>query len=148
MCKFALFKQVAAKERQARNESHEALCQERHAELMGIVAEVDIIMDRRRSRKSRPKDNYTGPKTTSMGNIIVYPPKGHTRLVEAAKEIGMARQDLTKKVKDGKIPGSKFNDPKNNFLNWYIPDFIVKQLKERKQKGLPLVPSVFLPPEK
>ena len=144
MSKFTLFKEVTAQEKRAKSQSYQAIRRERQEELMELAAEVDVIMDRRRNRKARMNQKSNPQISRRRGVMMSYPPDGYVSLKRAEKITGFRHVSLCRHLAAGSLPGQKFNDPKTGLLIWYISERTCQQLRERHEKGLDILPSVYL----
>lgn len=139
MSKFMQVQKAAKKESIHQEQIYETIKYRRSKDLERMSEEADIAIDRRRNRKQR---TYAD-KAPVLKRAKALPPEGYLPVKAAARFIGIGRPTLTSYLSKGRVPGQKFNSPETGLLGWYVSKLTCKQLKARRKKGLPMVPTVL-----
>lgn len=139
MSKFMQVQKAAKKESIHQEQIYETIKYRRSKDLERMSEEADIAIDRRRNRKQR---TYAD-KSSVLKRAKALPPEGYLPVKAAAKFIGIGRSTLISYLNTGRVSGQKFNSPETGMLCWYVSKLICKQLKARRKKGLPMVPTVL-----
>ena len=137
MSKFIQVQETAKKEAIHQEQVYETIKYRRAKDLQRLARESDIAIDRRRNRNQR---TYTG-KAPILKRAKTLPPKGYLTINAAAEFVGIGRSTLINYLNTGRVSGQKFNSPETGMLCWYVSKLICKQLKARRKKGLPMVPT-------